>query len=86
MSAPSLQYENAREAEMLTRISPEALGAELRHMAKEPNAADLMHALEEEKLVSCTRPRSPDRKLNLAVLRANFKRRGRWCPSDGTCA
>ena len=33
-----LQYENAREAEMLTRITPEALGAELRHIAKEPNS------------------------------------------------
>ena len=37
-----LQYENAREAEMLTRITPEALGAELRHMASEPLADDLM--------------------------------------------
>ena len=36
-----LQAENAREAGMLTRISPEALGAELRHIAKEPNAAAL---------------------------------------------
>src|SRR5580700_7033274 len=34
-----LQAENAREAEMLERISPEALGAELRHIAKEPNPA-----------------------------------------------
>ena len=33
-----LQYENAREAEMLTRISPESLGIELRHMANEPAA------------------------------------------------
>ncbi len=33
-----LQYENAREAEMLTRITAEALGAELRHIADEPLA------------------------------------------------
>ena len=33
-----LQYENAREAEMLARITPEALGAELRHIAAEPLA------------------------------------------------
>ena len=46
-----LQYENAREAEMLTRITPEALGAELRHIAAEPLAGDLMKALEDEKLI-----------------------------------
>src|SRR5580698_6927320 len=44
-----LQYENAREAEMLTRITPEALGAELRHIAGEPLIGDLIRALEEEK-------------------------------------
>jgi tRNA nucleotidyltransferase (CCA-adding enzyme) len=47
-----LQYENAREAEMLTRISTEALSAELRHMAKETNSHDLMRALEEEHLLA----------------------------------
>jgi tRNA nucleotidyltransferase (CCA-adding enzyme) len=51
-----LQSENAREAEMLERISPEALGAELRHIAKEPNPADLMHALEEAKLLQLFSP------------------------------
>src|SRR5262249_45700560 len=37
-----LQYENAREAEMLTRIGPEALAAELRQIAKDPLSHDLI--------------------------------------------
>ena len=44
------------EAEMLDRISPEALGSELRNIAKEPNPADLMHALEEAKLLHLFSP------------------------------
>jgi tRNA nucleotidyltransferase/poly(A) polymerase len=63
-----LQYENAREAEMLTKISPEALGAELRHMAEEPLAADLMRALEEEKLVELFSPALVGPKLNLPTF------------------
>ncbi len=63
-----LQAENAREAEMLTRISPEALGAELRHMAKEPNSADLVHALEEEKLLELYSPALIGAKSNSAGL------------------
>jgi tRNA nucleotidyltransferase (CCA-adding enzyme) len=47
-----LQYENAREAEMLTKITPEALGAELRHMANETTSHDLMRALEDEHLLA----------------------------------
>ena len=60
-----LQYENAREAEMLTRITPEALGAELRHIAGEPAAGDLMRALEEEKLIQLYSPALEGVKLNL---------------------
>lgn len=60
-----LQYDNAREAEMLSRIGPEALGAELRHMASEPAAADLMRALEEEKLIQLYSPALTGPKLNL---------------------
>jgi tRNA nucleotidyltransferase (CCA-adding enzyme) len=62
------QYENAREAEMLTRISPEALGSELRHLAKEPNAHDLMRALEEDRLVQLYSPALVGPKLNLAAF------------------
>jgi tRNA nucleotidyltransferase (CCA-adding enzyme) len=61
-----MQYDNAREAEMLTRITPEALGAELRNMAGEPLSADLMRTLEEEKLTELYSPSLTGAKLNLA--------------------
>ena len=60
-----LQYENAREAEMLTKISTEALGAELRSIAAEPAAADLMKALEDEKLIGLYSEALNGNKLNL---------------------
>src|SRR6202051_1794661 len=60
-----LQYENAREAEMLTRVSAESLGSELRHMASEPLSADLMRALDEEKLTGLYSPALTGAKLNL---------------------
>lgn len=63
-----LQYENAREAEMLTKITPEALGDELRRMAAEPLAGDLMKALEEEKLIGLYSPALEGAKLNLATF------------------
>ena len=63
-----LQYENAREAEMLTKISPDALGAELHRMAAEPMAGDLMRALEEEKLIGLYSPALEGPKLNLATF------------------
>src|SRR5581483_11372059 len=58
-----LQYENAREAEMLTKITPEALGGELRQMANEPLAHDLLKALEEEKLIELYSPALAGAKL-----------------------
>jgi tRNA nucleotidyltransferase (CCA-adding enzyme) len=61
-----MQFENAREAEMLTKITPEALGSELRRMAAEPLSADLMRALEEEKLIQLYSPALEGAKLNLA--------------------
>ncbi len=64
----NLQYQHAREAEMLTRISSEALGAELRHLAKEPSTQDLMRALEEERLVEIYSPALAGPKLNLPVF------------------
>ena len=63
-----LQSENAREAEMLNRISPEAFGAELRHMAREPLAHDLMQALEQEHLIELYSPALQGTKLNLAAF------------------
>lgn len=61
-----MQYDNAREAEMLTRITSDALGTELRHIAAEPLSADLMRTLEEEKLTVLYSPSLTGAKLNLA--------------------
>jgi tRNA nucleotidyltransferase (CCA-adding enzyme) len=63
-----LQYENAREAEMLTRITSEALGEELRHIAAEPAAGDLMRSLEEEKLIELYSPALAGAKLNMPTF------------------
>ena len=61
-----MQYDNARDAEMLERITPDALGAELRHLAGEPLSADLVRTLEEEKLTHLFSPSLTGSKLNLA--------------------
>jgi tRNA nucleotidyltransferase (CCA-adding enzyme) len=58
-----LQYENAREAEMLGKITAEALGSELRHISAEPLIGDLMKALEELYL-----PSLAGAKLNLGTF------------------
>jgi tRNA nucleotidyltransferase (CCA-adding enzyme) len=63
-----LQYENAREAEMLSRVSPEALGAELRQMAAEVNVADMMQALADEKLLDLYSSVLAGSKLNMAAF------------------
>jgi tRNA nucleotidyltransferase (CCA-adding enzyme) len=76
-----LQYENAREAEMLVRITPEALGAELRHMASEPLISDLLRALEEEKLIDLYLPALQGAKLNLPTFTKLQKAR-QLVPSD----
>jgi len=62
------QYDNAREAEMLTRITPEALGAELRQMANEPMVADMLQALTDEKLIELFSPALTGPKLNLPTF------------------
>src|SRR5262249_46863188 len=63
-----LQYENAREAEMLQRISPEALGNELRQIAGETNSHDVVQTLAAEKLLELYSPALTDAKLNLPIL------------------
>ena len=60
------QYENAREAQLETKISAEALGAELRHIAEDPNAGEILKTLEEEKLIGLYLPALSGPKLNLA--------------------
>jgi tRNA nucleotidyltransferase (CCA-adding enzyme) len=76
-----LQYENAREAEMLQRVGPEALGAELRHIATETLAGDLMRALEEEKLIQLYSPALTGAKLNLATF-AKLQKARQLVPVD----
>jgi tRNA nucleotidyltransferase (CCA-adding enzyme) len=76
-----LQYENAREAEMLTKMTPEALGAELRHIAAEPLIGDVIKALEEEKLITLYSPALDGDKLNLATFYKLQKAR-QLTPSD----
>jgi tRNA nucleotidyltransferase/poly(A) polymerase len=63
-----LQYENAREAEMLTRIPPDVLGAELRAIANEVSVADVMQALAEEKLLDLYSPVLEGPKLDMAAF------------------
>lgn len=75
------QYENARDAEMLARIMPQALGTELRHMAAEPMAADLMRSLEEEKLTTLFSPSLTGAKLNLATF-AKLQKAHQMVPFD----
>jgi tRNA nucleotidyltransferase (CCA-adding enzyme) len=70
-----LQHENAREAGMLEKLTPEALQLELRGIAHEVNAHDLMVALEEEKLSYLFSPAITGPKLNLAGLQKLQKAR-----------
>jgi tRNA nucleotidyltransferase (CCA-adding enzyme) len=68
-------YDNAREAEMLGKTTTEALGAELRKMAEEPNAGDLMEGLEQEKLLDLYSPALTGPKTNLAAFQKLQKAR-----------
>src|ERR1700676_4522764 len=61
-------YENAREAEMLGKITTESLGAELRKMAEEPNTGDLIEGLEREKLLELYSPALAGPKTNLPAF------------------
>ncbi len=68
-------YENAREAEMLGKITSEALGAELRKIADEPNIGDLMEGLEQEKLLDLYSTSLSGPKLNLPAFQKLQKAR-----------
>src|SRR3984893_8950214 len=63
-----MQYDNAREAQLETRIPPDALLEELRHIANEPNCADVVRVLEEEKLLPLIAPTLTAAKLNMPGL------------------
>ena len=63
-----LQYENAREAGLESRILQPSLLEELRHIANEPNSADVIKTLEDEKLLHLFSPALSGPKVNLAGL------------------
>ncbi|HWF45410.1 MAG TPA: hypothetical protein VG168_00270 [Bryobacteraceae bacterium] len=60
------QYRNAREANLAAKIPPEALEHELRQIAQDPLAGDILKALEDEQLLSLISPALTGAKLNLA--------------------
>jgi tRNA nucleotidyltransferase (CCA-adding enzyme) len=60
--------ENAIEAGMLEKITPEALGAELRAVARESSPHDIVKALEEEKFLSLYAPALGTGKADYAAL------------------
>jgi tRNA nucleotidyltransferase (CCA-adding enzyme) len=60
------QYENVREAQLETKIPLEAVSHELRQLALEPLAGDVLKAFEDEKLISYISPALAGPKLNLA--------------------
>ncbi len=59
------QYRNVREAGLAEKISPAALGQELRAIATDPAAGDILKALEEEGLLSLISPALTGVKVNL---------------------
>ncbi len=60
------QYENVREAQLESKIPIESVSHELRQLALEPLAGDVLKALEDEKLISFISPALAGPKLNLA--------------------
>jgi|SRR5215469_620239 len=70
-----MQYDNAREAQLETKIPREGLLEELRHIANEPNAGDLVQLLEQEKLLPLYSPALDGAKLNAAGLQKLQKAR-----------
>ena len=70
-----LQYDNAREAQLESRIPAAELLEELRHIANEPNCADVVQALEQEKLLALYSPALEGAKLNTPGLQKLQKAR-----------
>jgi tRNA nucleotidyltransferase (CCA-adding enzyme) len=70
-----MQYDNAREAQLELRIPQHELLEELRHTANEPNCADVVRTLQEEKLLQLYSPALAGGKLNLAGLQKLQKAR-----------
>jgi tRNA nucleotidyltransferase (CCA-adding enzyme) len=70
-----MQYDNAREAQLETKIPREDLLEELRHIANEPNSGDVVQLLEQEKLLSLYSPALEGAKLNTPGLQKLQKAR-----------
>ena len=70
-----MQYDNAREASLESKISAPSLLEEFRHVAAEPNVADVVKALEEEKLLSLFSATLTGAKVNHAGLQKLQKMR-----------
>ena len=62
------QYDNAREVGMEQKISPPSLLDELHHIANELNVADVVQALDAEKLMTLYSPALVGPKLNMQGL------------------
>jgi tRNA nucleotidyltransferase/poly(A) polymerase len=63
-----MQYENVRLAELEIKILPPALRHELHQIAQEPNAGDIVKALDDEKLMRLFSPALSGASLNLPGL------------------
>lgn len=70
-----MQFDNAREAGMLDKIPATALAAEMHAYAEEPNSAELLEALERERLLPLFSPALNGPKLNLAAFQKLQKAR-----------
>jgi tRNA nucleotidyltransferase (CCA-adding enzyme) len=60
-----MQYQNVREAGLEAKIAPESLGQELRAIAGDPTAGEILEALEQEKLIQLFSPALEGARLNL---------------------
>jgi tRNA nucleotidyltransferase (CCA-adding enzyme) len=78
-----MQYENARAAGLEGYIPARALGEELKHIAQEPNAAEILRVLDEEGLLKIFSPALTGAKLNLQGL-AKLERSLRLAAEGGT--
>lgn len=70
-----MQYDNAREAKLETHIPAADLLEELRHIANEPNCADVIRELSEEKLLPLFSPTLANPKLTFSGLQKLQKAR-----------
>jgi tRNA nucleotidyltransferase/poly(A) polymerase len=70
-----MQYQNVREAGLETKIAPESLGQELRAIANDPSAGEILQALEQEKLIQLFSPVLEGAKLNLPAFAKLHKAR-----------